>query len=50
MVSGKGRWQGNPFTLAGNTESPLELTNSDHPFRIHLMAARAIPAPSPAAP
>lgn len=36
LVSGKGRWQGNPFTLAGNTESPLELTNSDHPFRIHL--------------
>ncbi|MGH8043754.1 MAG: AsmA family protein, partial [Stenotrophomonas sp.] len=25
-----------PFTLNGNTESPLELTNSDHPFRIHL--------------
>jgi len=36
LVSGKGRWQGNPFTLNGNTESPLELTNSDHPFRIHL--------------
>jgi uncharacterized protein involved in outer membrane biogenesis len=36
LVSGKGRWQGNPFTLDGNTESPLELTNSDHPFRIHL--------------
>lgn len=36
LVKGKGRWQGNPFTLDGNTESPLELTNSDHPFRIHL--------------
>lgn len=36
LVSGKGRWQGNPFILAGNTESPLELTNSEHPFRIHL--------------
>ncbi|MGH8039737.1 MAG: AsmA family protein [Stenotrophomonas sp.] len=36
LVNGKGRWQGNPFTLNGNTESPLELTNSDHPFRIHL--------------
>ncbi|OEY99398.1 hypothetical protein BIY45_17055 [Stenotrophomonas sp. BIIR7] len=36
LVNGKGRWQGNPFTLDGNTESPLELTNSDHPFRIHL--------------
>lgn len=36
LVKGKGRWQGNPFTLDGNTESPLELSNSDHPFRIHL--------------
>ncbi len=36
LVSGKGRWQGNAFTLDGNTESPLELTNSEHPFRIHL--------------
>ena len=36
LVTGKGRWQGNPFTLDGNTESPLELTNSEHPFRIHL--------------
>lgn len=36
LVQGKGRWQGNPFTLRGGTESPLELTDSDHPFRIHL--------------
>ncbi|HGM6417113.1 TPA: AsmA family protein [Stenotrophomonas maltophilia] len=36
LVQGKGHWQGNPFTLRGGTESPLELTNSDHPFRIHL--------------
>lgn len=36
LVSGKGRWKGNPFSLDGNTESPLELTNTDHPFRIHL--------------
>ncbi|WP_256788299.1 AsmA family protein [Stenotrophomonas sp. Ste60] len=36
LVKGKGRWRGNPFSLDGNTESPLELTNSDHPFRIHL--------------
>ncbi len=36
LVRGKGRWQGNAFTLHGNTESPLELTSSDHPFRIHL--------------
>ena len=36
LVSCKGSWQGNAFTLNGNTESPLELTNSGHPFRIHL--------------
>ena len=35
-VDGKGRWQGNAFTLNGMTESPLELSNSEHPFRIHL--------------
>ncbi|KAG1270977.1 hypothetical protein G6F66_013689 [Rhizopus arrhizus] len=31
LVQGKGRWQGNPFTLRGGTESPLQLTDSDHP-------------------
>ena len=36
LVGGKGSWQGNAFTLNGNTESPLELTDTDHPFRIHL--------------
>jgi len=36
LVAGKGNWQGNAFTLDGNTESPLELTDSAHPFRIHL--------------
>ncbi|KAF1016106.1 MAG: hypothetical protein GAK31_01590 [Stenotrophomonas maltophilia] len=36
LVDSKGRWQGNAFTLDGNTESPLELTDSEHPFRIHL--------------
>ncbi|MBN5142125.1 AsmA family protein [Stenotrophomonas maltophilia] len=36
LVQGKGRWRGNPFTLRGGTESPLQLTDSDHPFRIHL--------------
>ena len=36
LVSGKGEWQGNAFTLRGNTESPLELTHSGQPFRIHL--------------
>ncbi|WP_312705536.1 AsmA family protein [Stenotrophomonas lactitubi] len=36
LVAGKGRWRGNPFVLSGGTESPLELTDSAHPFRIHL--------------
>ncbi len=36
LISGDGRWKGNPFSLKGDTESPLELTNSDHPFRIQL--------------
>lgn len=36
LVSGKGSWRGNAFTLDGNTESPLELADSSHPFRIHL--------------
>ncbi|WP_313179930.1 AsmA family protein [Stenotrophomonas sp.] len=36
LVKGQGRWQGNPFTLSGGTESPLQLTDSAHPFRIHL--------------
>ncbi|MET0550403.1 MAG: AsmA family protein [Xanthomonas sp.] len=35
-VSGDGRWRGNPFTLKGNTASPLELSESDHPFRVDL--------------
>ncbi len=37
-VSGKGRWRGAAFTLKGNTESPLELANTDSPFRIRLDA------------
>jgi AsmA family protein len=35
-VAGKGRWQGNPFTLKGSTASPLELSQTEHPFRIDL--------------
>ena len=35
-VAGKGRWKGNPFTLKGSTASPLELSESEHPFRIDL--------------
>ncbi|WP_237650484.1 AsmA family protein [Xanthomonas translucens] len=35
-VAGDGRWRGNPFTLKGSTASPLELSESDHPFKIDL--------------
>ncbi len=35
-IEGKGRWQGNPFTLKGSTASPLELSQTEHPFRIDL--------------
>ncbi|QBG91440.1 AsmA family protein [Xanthomonas oryzae] len=35
-IDGKGRWKGYPFALKGNTASPLELSQSEHPFRIDL--------------
>ncbi len=35
-IDGKGRWKGYPFSLKGNTASPLELSQSEHPFRIDL--------------
>ncbi|HBK47020.1 MAG TPA: AsmA family protein [Xanthomonadaceae bacterium] len=35
-IAGKGRWQANPFTLEGSTASPLELSQTEHPFRIDL--------------
>ena len=35
-IAGKGRWRGNPFTLRGSTASPLELSQTEHPFRIDL--------------
>ncbi|HEY0334971.1 MAG TPA: AsmA family protein [Stenotrophomonas sp.] len=35
-INGDGRWKGYPFTLKGVTASPLELSESDHPFRIDL--------------
>ncbi|WP_435815168.1 AsmA family protein [Xanthomonas campestris pv. incanae] len=35
-IDGKGRWKGYPFTLKGNTASPLELSQTEHPFRIDL--------------
>ncbi|AMJ55944.1 AsmA family protein [Stenotrophomonas nitritireducens] len=38
LVEGKGHWRGAAFTLKGGTESPLQLTDSDHPFHVHLDA------------
>nr|WP_052032158.1 AsmA family protein [Xanthomonas fragariae] len=35
-IEGKGRWKGYPFTLKGDIASPLELSQSEHPFRIDL--------------
>ncbi|CEE45048.1 membrane protein [Xanthomonas citri pv. citri] len=35
-IDGEGRWKGYPFSLKGNTASPLELSQSEHPFRIDL--------------
>lgn len=36
LLEGKGRWRGASLTVRGGTESPLELADSDHPFRLHL--------------
>lgn len=36
LLEGKGQWRGASFTVRGGTESPLELADSDHPFRLHL--------------
>ncbi|MEE7559141.1 AsmA family protein [Xanthomonas sp. Kuri4-2] len=38
-IAGKGRWQGNPFTLKGDTASPMELSQTEHPFRIDLQGS-----------
>ncbi len=38
LLEGKGHWRGSAFTLKGGTESPLELANTDTPFRVHLDA------------
>lgn len=38
LVEGGGRWNGNAFKLAGFAESPLELRDSDRPYRIDLKA------------
>lgn len=37
-VSGGGRWNANAFTLEGTAESPLELRDSERPYRIDLKA------------
>ena len=37
-IKGKGRWSGNPFSIAGRAESPLELSQTDEPYRIDLKA------------
>lgn len=37
-ISGKGRWTGNAFNVSGRAESPLELSNSEQPYRIDLRA------------
>lgn len=38
QVQGTGHWRGTALTLRGITESPLELSNSEQPFRLHLDA------------
>ncbi|WP_394001189.1 AsmA family protein [Luteimonas sp. WGS1318] len=38
MVEGGGRWTGNRFTLEGVAESPLELQDSEKPYRLDLRA------------
>ncbi len=39
LVDGGGRWNGNAFKVAGSAESPLELRDSDRPYRIDLKAS-----------
>lgn len=38
LLHGNGRWRGVSFSVRGGTESPLQLSDSDHPFRLHLDA------------
>ena len=38
-LDGGGKWAGNRFTLEGVAESPLELQQTDKPYRINLRAA-----------
>lgn len=38
-VQGKGHWKGNALTLKGTAESPLELRNTQQPYRIDVHAS-----------
>ena len=38
LVDGGGQWNGNAFTLKGTAESPLELRDSERPYRIDIKA------------
>ncbi|RZA21411.1 MAG: AsmA family protein [Lysobacteraceae bacterium] len=37
-IDGGGKWNGNAFSIAGTAESPLELRDSQRPYRIDLRA------------
>ena len=36
LLEGTGHWRGASFSVQGGTESPLQLADSEHPFRLHL--------------
>lgn len=38
-VRGKGRWKGNPLTLQGRGESPLDLRDPDEPYTVDVHAS-----------
>ncbi|HZF98756.1 MAG TPA: AsmA family protein [Pseudoxanthomonas sp.] len=38
-IDGKGRWRGSDFKVSGRAESPLELAQTDAPYRIDLRAS-----------
>lgn len=38
-LAGGGRWKGNPLTLEGTAESPLELRDTERPYRIDVRAS-----------
>ena len=38
-IEGGGKWNGNAFTVEGTAESPLELRESERPYRIDMRAA-----------